>query len=111
MPDPSPFDTFGLATTIITVASAGFGLLIAFAIIRRVIYIPKRRKILQDAGLDPRMAPVQLEARLASSALLAPAPPAAKTVEERLAELDSLHGRGLISSEELHQARAKILAS
>jgi flagellar biosynthesis/type III secretory pathway M-ring protein FliF/YscJ len=110
MPDPSSFDTFSLATTLVKVAFVVVGLLFVFAVVRAIIYAPRRRKILRDAGLDPMTASVQMEARLANSALLAPAGPAAKTVEERLAELESLHGRGLISSEELHEARAKILA-
>lgn len=106
MPDPS-FDTL---TAIIEVAFVVVGLLFAVAIIRAIIYAPKRRKILRDAGLDPMIASVQMEAKLANSALLAPLGSAPKTVEERLADLESLHGRGLISSEELHEARAKILA-
>jgi cytochrome c-type biogenesis protein CcmH/NrfG len=107
MPDPSSFDA------VVTIVKIGFvvvPLLMVFAIIRAIIYGLRRRKILRDAGLSPMMAPVQMEARLANSALLTPANPAAKTVEERLAELESLHGRGLISAEELHEARAKILA-
>lgn len=107
MPDPSSFD---LAATFVKVAFVVVGLLFVFAIIRAIIYAPRRRKILRDAGLDPMTAHAQMEAKLASSALLAPAGPTAKTVEERLAALDSLHGRGLISSEELREARAKILA-
>ena len=110
MSDPSSFDTFGLVGTFIKVAFVVVGLLFAIAIIRAIIYAPRRRKILRDAGLDPMMASVQMEARLANSALLAPAGSAAKTVEERLAELESLHGRGVISSEELRAARAKVLA-
>jgi hypothetical protein len=110
MPDPSSFDnSFNLIGTFIKICFVVVGLLIVFAIIRTIIYGGRRRKILLDAGLDPRMASVQMEARLANSALLTPANSAAKTVEERLAELESLHGRGLISAEELHEARAKVL--
>jgi hypothetical protein len=107
MPDPSSFD---LVATFIKIVFVVFGLLFVLAIVRGVIYAPRRRKILRDAGLNPMTASAQLEAKLASSALLAPAAAAQKTVEERLADLESLHGRGLISSEELHAARAKVLA-
>jgi len=37
-------------------------------------------------------------------------PPAPKTIEERLAELDDLHRRGVISDEELKDARAKVIS-
>jgi hypothetical protein len=112
MPDPGSIDP------IVTIVKIGFlvvGSLFVFAIIRGIIYGQKRRKVLRDAGLDPMVASVQMEARLANSALLSPASPAgptpaAKTVEERLADLESLHERGLISAEELHEARAKVLA-
>jgi len=106
MSDPSSFDA---VVTIIKIGFVVIPVLMVFAIIRAIIYSVRRRKILRDAGLSPMMAPAQMEARLASSALLTPAN-SAKTVEERLAELESLHERGLISAEELHEARAKILA-
>lgn len=107
MPDQSSFDA---VATIVKVGFVVIPLLMVFAVVRAIVYGGRRRKILRDAGLSPMMAPVQMEARLANSALLAPADSLAKTVEERLAELESLHGRGLISAEELHDARAKILA-
>ena len=110
MSDPNSFDSFGLFGTIIEIGFVVIGLLFVFAIIRAVTYGGRRRKILRAAGLDPRMAPFQMEARLVNSALLAPANSTAKTVEERLAKLERLHGRGLISDEELHEARAKTLA-
>jgi hypothetical protein len=111
MPDPNSFDSsFGVFGTIIKIGFVVIGLLFVCAIIRATIRGRRGRKILRDAGLDPMMARVQMEARLANSALLAPAKSTAKSVEERLAELESLHGRGLITGEELHEARAKILA-
>ena len=110
MPDQSSFDSsFDLVSMFIKICFVVVGLLIVFAIIRAITYGGRRRKILLHAGLDPRMASVQMEARLANSALLTPANSAAKTLEELLAELESLHGRGVISAEELHEARAKVL--
>jgi hypothetical protein len=107
MPDPGSPDAF---VTIIKIGFVVIPLLMVFAIIRSIIYGVRRRRILRDAGLSPMMAPAQMEARLANSALLAAANPVARSVEERLAELESLHARGVISAEELHEARAKILA-
>ena len=110
MPDSSFDSSFDLYATIIKIAFVVIGLLIVYGIIRGIIYAPRRRKILRDAGLNPMTASAQMEAKLANSALLAPAGSATRSVEERLTEMESLHQRGLISSEELHAARAKILA-
>jgi hypothetical protein len=50
-----------------------------------------------------------LEAKLNRSQLAAP-PAAEKSIEQRLAELEDLHERGVISDVELAAARAKIIA-
>jgi hypothetical protein len=74
-----------------------------------------RYSVLRSGGLNPFVAREQLEARLnqnlsAPPGPLAPsAPPAAKSVEERLAELSDLHSRGVITDEELAAGRAKII--
>ena len=58
------------------------------------------------------VAKEQLEVRLAQS-LRSPVPPTpgqpAKTTEERLAELDDLRERGVITAEELAAGRAKVI--
>jgi hypothetical protein len=68
--------------------------------------IAKGRRTLLDAGIDPLTAQAQLAAKLMNSELLSPA----HTLEQRLAELDDLHRRGVISDEEHRTARAKALA-
>jgi hypothetical protein len=68
-----------------------------------------RSTVLRSGGLNPFIAREQLEARLNQSALLTP-PEATKTIEQRLAELDDLHERGVISDAERAAARAKIIA-
>jgi len=71
-----------------------------------------RAAVLRRGGLNPFVAREQLEVKASQSMdkLLDPQPPPGKTIEERLAELDDLHRRGVISDEELKDARAKVIA-
>lgn len=99
---------------------------IAAGFVRTAIYLVRRRRILREAGFDPMVAGVQMGARLANSALFnPPAPPGQaaaagttsqpgapeRTVEQKLADLQDLFDRGVISSEELHEARLKIIST
>jgi hypothetical protein len=59
MSDPSSFD---LVATFMKIVFVVVGLLFVFAIIRGIIYAPRRRKILRDAGLNPMTASAQMEA-------------------------------------------------
>lgn len=71
-----------------------------------------RAVVLSRGGLNPFVAKEQLEARLAQRLAEREAPLRAqqgKSVEERLAELDDLHERGVISNEERAAGRAKII--
>jgi hypothetical protein len=68
-----------------------------------------RFSVLRSGGLNPFVAKEQLEARLAQSQFMEPASPD-KTIEERLAEIDDLLDRGVISVQEHDAARAKIIA-
>jgi hypothetical protein len=68
-----------------------------------------RYSVLRSGGLNPFVAREQLEARLNQS-LTAPLPAADKSMEQRLAELDDLRARGVITDEELAAGRAKIIA-
>jgi hypothetical protein len=90
-----------------------FCVLFVVGLVRGIVFTTRRRRILKDAGLSPMMAPVQMEAKLAQSALLSPAPglpEVAKPLEQRLADLDDLRNRGVITEDERAAARAKILA-
>lgn len=71
-----------------------------------------RYSVLRSGGLNPFVAREQLEARLNQSQIMSPPPqPAAeKSIEQRLAELEDLHDRGVISDAELAAGRAKIIA-
>jgi hypothetical protein len=71
-----------------------------------------RAVVLSKGGLNPMVAKEQLEVRLAQSLKGAGTPASgqpAKTIEERLAELDNLHERGVITAGELAAARAKVI--
>lgn len=74
-----------------------------------------RYSVLRSGGLNPFVAREQLEAKLNQNLSAQPgppgqpAPPSAKSVEERLAELTDLHSRGVITDEELAAGRAKII--
>ena len=65
----------------------------------------RSRKVLRDAGLDPMAAQAELAARLARGPLAGPA----KSLEQRLIELDDLHRRGLITDAEHGAARSAAL--
>jgi hypothetical protein len=71
-----------------------------------------RAVVLARGGLNPLVAREQLEAKLAQNLRDAAKPASgqpARTIEERLAELDDLHERGIITAEERAAGRAKII--
>jgi hypothetical protein len=67
--------------------------------------IARSRKVLRESGLDPMAAQAQIAARLAQGPLGTPA----QSLEQRLAELDDLHRRGLITTEEHAESRRAAL--
>jgi hypothetical protein len=73
-----------------------------------------RFSVLRQGGLNPFVAREQLEARLAQSQLLRPPDPQPSrqepSKEQRLAEVDDLFQRGIISAEEHSAGRAKIIS-
>ena len=68
-----------------------------------------RMSVLRSGGLNPFVAREQLEARLNQSLQERPTEAAERSIERRLAELEDLHERGVISDAELTTARAKII--
>lgn len=93
-------------------------LLVVVGVIASVAVAVHRWNVSRREGLDPFAADVQVMGRLRHAAALAPVadePPTndarpTATVEERLAELDDLHVRGVISAAERDTTRARILA-
>jgi hypothetical protein len=94
----------------------GFGWFIAFFVIALLVVIGSaiaRAVYRSSRGVDPFFAKEQIEAKIVNSELLKPAKSEEKpekTIEQRLAEIDDLHARGVISDGERAEARGKILA-
>ena len=84
----------------IIVIIAGIGTSIARASYRR------------SRGLNPFFPQDQVDAAIVNSQIMRPAEPEQphKTIEERLAELDDLHNRGVISDDEWHEGRSKAIS-
>lgn len=100
--------------------SAVFGLILVLGIgatIFGLIVRARKYRILHDAGIDPLTVDAQIAAKVLRSDVLAPTPPEsavatpppAASIEERLAELDDLRARGVISDDEHRDARAAVL--
>jgi hypothetical protein len=109
MPSPSApgIPTGFVVMFVIIVILAVVGVIAGIATGRR------RASVLRSGGLSPLYAREQLEVELAKNLRAAAGPPApgqpAKTTEQRLAELDNLHERGVISGEERAAGRARII--
>jgi hypothetical protein len=101
---PSP-SSAGIAGWFIAIWVIFAVLIVGGAIVSFIV----RASVLRKGRLNPFLAKEQLESRLAQSQLLQPPEPA-KPIEERLAELDDLQQRGVITAEEKAAARAKIIA-
>jgi hypothetical protein len=99
-----------MSTSVVVVAIVVVFVLVVIMFVSVVLVIAvsasRSRRVLKDAGLDPLAAEAQLAAQASQSTLLAPA----RTLEERLRELDDLHGRGVITDEERATTRARLLA-
>lgn len=91
---------------------SAFIVLVVVAVIIAVGGALWRAAVLRKGGLNPFVAKEQLEVQLSQN-LRNPAPLTSerppRTIEERLAELDDLHERGVITTEERASARAKVI--
>ena len=97
---------FGLVELLIVVIFVIFVIMFVGIVLFMALAAARSKRALEDGGLDPLAAEAQLAARAANSQLLAPR----RSLEERLAELDDLRSRGVISADEHATARAKALA-
>jgi hypothetical protein len=90
-----------------------FGLLFAAVVIFMIVTVVRRWNVAKKAGYDPLAMDTQIAAQIGQSALLRrpDAAPERPSIEQRLAELDDLHARGVISDVEHVAARAKALES
>jgi hypothetical protein len=91
-----------------------FGLvliLVVAGVIFSIVVGARKYRILRDAGTDPFTVDAAVAAKVLKSDMLAPpaASAPARSVEERLGELDDLFARGVISADEHREARAALL--
>ena len=82
-----------------------FAVLFCTVVVFIITSTVRNARVLRKAGLDPLTAQSQLAARAGRSQLLSPH----RSLEERLAELDDLRERGVITAEEHAAARARAL--
>lgn len=88
-----------------------FAFLVVGGIVVSIIVGMRKWRVLRDAGIDPLTVDARLAATVINSNALRPGEVAsANVIESRLAELDDLHARGVISAEERAAARASILS-
>ncbi|WP_246139983.1 SHOCT domain-containing protein [Protaetiibacter larvae] len=101
------FDAFG-AFGVVFVVLLVLGLLFIAAVITfMVIAITRNVRKAKELGHDPLTMETELTARAIDSKLLAPE----VSTEARLAELDDLHARGVITATEYATARAEVISS
>jgi hypothetical protein len=96
---------FGEFPTFFLIAFGVVATFIAVVGVAVVVSIVRSRKVLQDSGLDPFTVQAQLVAGLARGPLTAPV----RDLEQKLAELDDLHSRGVITTPEHQEARRQAL--
>ncbi len=106
-PDPSKVsDGIDAAFSLMPILVGVFVVLFVAAVGFMIFSTVRNYKASKNAGLDPFTLQTELAVRAAKSEMLAPK----KTLEEKLAELDSLLARGLITRDEYTQARLKALS-
>lgn len=99
---------------------AGFGVIfvvvmiaVAVVFVISIITAVRKYRVLKDAGVDPLTVDAAIAAKVLRSGALAEQAPASPppSTEQRLAELDDLRARGVISEEEHRAARAAALGT
>jgi hypothetical protein len=98
------FGAFGDAFAVVVVLILLMFLATLVSVIRRMRL---SRQVLRQGGVDPRTLGAQIALQLAHGTAL----PSGMTVEQHLAELESLHAKGTISDEEYAAARAKAIGT
>jgi hypothetical protein len=78
--------------------------IVLFSVVHR---LRLSRRVLRAGGVDPRMLGAQIAVQMARGTAL----PSGMSIEQHLAELESLHTKGTISDEEYATARAKALGN
>jgi uncharacterized membrane protein len=103
----SGFGQFGAFGDVIGFLAVVIVLMFVSALFRGHRRLRQNRKVLRAGGVDPRTLGAQIAVQLARGTAL----PSGMTIEQHLAELDSLHAKGTISAEEYAAARAKAIGT
>lgn len=99
-----PFAGFGIVFIVIAVVSV---VVIIGVVVLIVLVVARNARKVRQAGYDPLTLNAELATRVLDSSVLQPT----QTIEQRLAEVEDLRARGVISAEEREKARAEILRS
>ncbi len=107
MGDPMVPQAFDVVGTMIAIG----GVVVVLGIVASIAVAVYRTQRMAKRGQNPLTLQEDLAYQASRSATLAPVVPApvAPSLEQRLAELDDLHRRGVISDEEHRTARADVL--
>ncbi|MET4064974.1 competence protein ComGC [Frigoribacterium sp. PvP120] len=97
LPGSSP----GAFDTGVTLAGFVIGVIVVAMVVLIVVKVVSARR----RGINPLTFDAELAAKLRDSSVLQPE----KSVEARLAEIDDLHARGVITDAERESARASVL--
>ena len=100
------FDAAGAVFAVFPVIFGVVGFLVLAGFIFVVVSIVRNAQKVSASGHDPITLESELAVKVADSQLLTPA----KTLEQRLAELDDLHRRGILSDDEYHRGRDAAIA-
>ncbi len=108
--EPTTVDGTSAFPAFVSLAIVLIGVLVAAGVVLAVVGAARRRGALRRAGLNPYLTgDEQIAARLAAADRSPGAGPR-RSLEERLAELDDLLRREVISAEEHARARAQVLS-
>jgi len=102
-----PIDSPGGLDTAFTVFPWIFGAMVVLVLggwVTTAVVLGRNRRVLREAGIDPTTAGAQLAVRMINGQ------PAARSASSRLAELNDLRDRGLITPEEYEARRTQIIA-
>lgn len=91
---------------IVPIVIAVGAVIVVLGFVAVIVLIVRNARKVSRAGFDPTTLQADLAMRVLDSDMLAPA----QGLEARLAELDALRAKGLISGEEHAAARAQVLA-
>jgi hypothetical protein len=98
---------FGIVGGIIAFGFVIFGLLFTAVVVFIIVTAVRNAQKARELGHDPLTLETELAVKAIDSAVLAPA----GTIESRLAELDSLRSRGIITEAEYAKARAEAISA